>query len=138
MVWCCACGSLFWVPPHHSLKSIGEKQKFCEIENCLFTPLIWKSCLLTIYYLPACYLPTTIIYLRYSIKSLEWIKTWFYHFQYLFNGQRRIRKFAFSNCAWNKQHIEKFFFQFDSGPAPGFSNQKIVVSIFAATNQRRL
>ena len=92
-------------------------------------PLIWKSCLLTIYYLPACYLPTTIIYLRYSIKSLEWIKTWFYHFQYLFNGQGRIRKFAFSNCAWNKQHIEKFFFQFDSGPAPGFSNQKIVVSI---------
>ena len=61
-------------PPHHSLKSIGEKQKFCEIENCLFTPL-YLEVLFTCYLLSTCLLSTCyIIYLRYSIKLLEWIK----------------------------------------------------------------
>ena len=44
-------------------------------------------------------------------------------------GKDELGNLHFPICAWNKQHIEKLFFQFDSGPAPGFSNQKIVVSI---------
>ena len=46
-------------------------------------------------------------------------------------GKDELGNLHFPICAWNKQHIEKFFFQFDSGPAPGFSKskKKKVVSI---------